>query len=431
MNAKKKAKRPVSRHFWSLLKFLPKSLRAKFIRSRFEVQLELPPEFIFKQAETAEEIQQAFKLVHDSYVELDYMDPNDAKMRFSKFHTLPTTVILIAKWNDEVIGTISILPDSWMGLPSDTTWNLNKYRSNGQLIAEISSLCIRKDLRGKRGHLLMPLCKAMLRYCTEILKLDGIVIATTVEVEPFYTDILQFQKVTEKTGQKHSLVKNNPSTCCYLNVQSDLEKTYQKIYSGKPKNRDLHYFFFALDLPNIKLPKPRLCIQSYMTLQTSSLSEILENHGSLVSELTEIDKQVVRNLDIAGSLATSHFIKPRAGKPRNFREPRPEVRSDGWCFLDAENPNRCRVMDVSKSGFRIQLKNNNARVKQGDKLILIHKFQGQIIPCKAEIKWIQSNVSLGCQILQPSQDWNEMLDQIVIEARGQSNTECLPTREAG
>ena len=145
-------KRPISRKFWSFLNYLPKSFQAKFIRAMFEVDYNLPKELVLKQADTEDEIQQALKLVHDSYVELNYMDPKESELRFSKFHALPTTVILVAKFDDVVVGTISIIPDSSLGLPVDTTWDLGKYRRKGKLIAEISSLAIKKGLYLKCGR---------------------------------------------------------------------------------------------------------------------------------------------------------------------------------------------------------------------------------------------------------------------------------------
>lgn len=69
-----KYKRPVTRKFWSYLKYLPSALRKKLIRSKFQLADDLPSELELKIAETKSEIEQALKLVHDSYVELGYME---------------------------------------------------------------------------------------------------------------------------------------------------------------------------------------------------------------------------------------------------------------------------------------------------------------------------------------------------------------------
>jgi len=424
---RKKSKRPISRKFWSFLKFAPKALRQHFIRTKFEVDLNLPPEITLKQAETEEEIRQALNIVHDSYVELEYMDPTESQLRFSKFHALPTTVILVAKWEDEVIGTLSIIPDSALGLPADMTWSLDKFRKNGKVIAEISSLAIKKDFRMRRGKLLMPLCKIMYLYCTKLLKLDGIVIATTMEVEPFYTDILLFKKVVATTGQEHKLVKGNPSSCCYLELDDKLIESYRKIYSKKPLNRNLYHFFMHHNTTNIHLPVQKQCIQSYMIQKNSSQAQIMKDHRSLTHEFSDSDKQVIKNLDITGT-----FTEPLAsgitdeGPTRT--NPRAEIRAQAWCFFENDRqPLLCRIMDISKTGFKMILKKSDRNVNKEDQFILVLDFHGKLIQCKAEIKWIQSQTKAGCHVLEPSKGWDQLMEEILIEVN--SDHKVVPLRK--
>ncbi|MGZ5280416.1 MAG: N-acyl amino acid synthase FeeM domain-containing protein, partial [Pseudobdellovibrionaceae bacterium] len=354
-------------------------------------------------------------------------DPTESQLRFSKFHALPTTVILVAKWGDDVIGTLSIIPDSALGLPADMTWSLDKYRKNGKVIAEISSLAIKKDFRMRRGRLLMPLCKIMYLYCTKLLKLDGIVIATTMEVEPFYTDILLFKKVVTTTGQEHNLVKGNPSSCCYLELDDKLIESYRKIYSKKPLHRNLHYFFIEYETTNIHLPVQKQCIQSYMIQKNSSQAQIMKDHRSLTHEFTDADKMVIKNLDIAGT-----FTEPLSsgdiedGPPRN--SPRAEIRAQAWCFFENDRqPILCRIMDISKTGFKMILKKSDLSVNKDDQFILVLDFHGKLIQCKAEVKWVQSQTKVGCHVLEPSQGWDQLMEEIQLEIN--SNHKVVPLRK--
>lgn len=411
---KKKSKRPISRKFWSLLKYMPKGMRASIIRSKFEVDGNLPNEIVLKQAETEEEIRQALKLVHDSYVELDYIDANEAELRFSKYHALPTTVILVAKWEDEVIGTLSIIPDSALGLPAETTWSLAKYREQGKVMAEISSLCIKKDFRMRRGRLLMPLCKLMYLYCTKILKLDGIVIATTLEVEPFYTDVLLFETVVAKTGQEHQMVKGNPSSCCYLDFGETLVPRYRKAYAGKDQRSDLHNFFMVSRTPNIQLPMPKHCIQSYMVKKNSSQAQIIRDHAALVKEFSNSDKLIIKNLDISHSLSEHLMPVEDGGKFR--KSIRPEIRVEGWCFLTGESqPVRGMIMDVSKTGFKMHLRRSDLIIRKGDHFILAMEFNGHPVQVKAEIKWIQGQNRIGCHVVESSLGWEQLINEVLSE----------------
>lgn len=421
MKHKPKKKRPIRRKFWSLLKFMPASLRAAIIRSQFEVDYNLPKEIVLKQAETEAEIKEALKLVHDSYVELDYIDPNEAQLRFSKYHALPTTVILVAKWEDEVIGTLSIIPDSALGLPSDTTWSLDRYRKQGKLIAEISSLCIKKDFRMRRGRLLMPLCKIMYLYCTKILRLDGLVIASTLEVEPFYTDVLLFKPVVKKTGQQHLLVKGNPSTCCYLELNADLVEKYRQVYSHRPANRNLHNFFVLTDTPNILLPNPKYCIQSYLIQKNHAQTNILAAHQSLITDFSDMDKMIIKGLDITNTLPDnfSHLAKT---KKLSDRTPRPEVRVEGWCTFNSQKyPIQCLVMDVSFEGLKLALRQTLGLVETGERLFLTLEFNGKPIHCRAEVRWNQSQTKFGYKIIDASASWKDFINEILGEIHSQQD----------
>ena len=157
------------RFLWTLLRHLPQFLKDKLIRSFFEVDYTLPDDLVFKQAETVDEVTQALGLVYEAYLELNYISQSEARIRFNKFLALPSTVILIAKQNEEVIATLSIVPDSSMGLPSEVAWPITKYREQHQMLAEISALSIKKSYRSRRGRLLFSLCKYMFLYCRDIL----------------------------------------------------------------------------------------------------------------------------------------------------------------------------------------------------------------------------------------------------------------------
>jgi hypothetical protein len=282
-------------------------------------------------------------------------------------------------------------------------------------MAEISSLCIKKDFRMRRGRLLMPLCKIMYMYCRQILKLDGIVIATTVEVEPFYTDILLFEKVTESTGQEHMLVKGNPSTCCYLELDDNLVESYKRIYGKKPENKNLYRFFVETDMPNIHLPHPKHCIQSYMVKKNSSQARLLTSHRSLMNELSDVDKLIIKGLDVSNSLPSMFAMQGELAH-RYRHTPRPEIRTEGWCFFSkGTQPVRCLVVDVSRSGFKMSLRRTDEIIQPGDRFVLALEFNGTLIQCQAEVIWNQSQTKMGCKIVEASTSWNHLINEVLSE----------------
>lgn len=418
-----KKSRPISRKFWNYLSYLPKYIRKKIIRSKFEVSYDLPKEIVLKQAETEDEISQALKLVYDSYIDLGYIDENESRMRFSKFHAVPTSVMLIIKWEEEVIGTITIMPDSALGLPCDTTWSLEKFRAKGQLIGEISSLSIKKNFKTRRGTLLLPLCKIMLKYCTEVLHLDGIVIATTMEVEPFYTDILLFDKIIKKTGQEHQLVNGNPSTCCFLEFANNAAKEKgKKVYNHLPKNKNLYHFFFETETPNIIMPEKKSSIHAYMSKNNAAKGKLMKQFAEMSKDFTEQDKLVLMNLDISGDLPielADHKKHLEFGRTHV----RPEVYFEAWCFLKQDfQPMQCQVLDISENGFKLRVKDNQFFFKKGDKSALLLKFKSTVIKCEFEVCWVQRKNIIGCRVTESGKEWQPLISylhsEIYDEAEG-------------
>lgn len=411
----KKAKRPITRKFWTYLRFLPNWVQAKIIRSKFEVDYELPDDLIFRQAETEDEIRQALKLVHDSYVELDYMDRTESELRFSVFQALPTTVILIAKVGDEVIGTISIVPDSALGLPSDTTWDLSKYRKKGKLIAEVASLAIKKNFRMRRGKLLIPLIKIMYLYCEKVFKLDGVVIATTVEVEPFYLHVFLFEKVVARTGQRHNMVKGNPSTCCFLKYGEEYKEALKKVYNKQALNKNLYHYFLIAETKNIHLPAQKTVLQAYNHGKNLANSLIMSQDPSLTQNFSSDDRLVLHNLHV-----NREGLPPSLQVAGNFEKSRSEARYDvrfrAWCFfINDDLPTEAQLIDVSVNGFRVNLKSTDRITQIGEKLVMVLEFQGQIIHCSATVKWITLETRLGCELSDSLMEWQHVMAAIHTE----------------
>ncbi len=110
-----------------------------------------------KQAETREELEAAYRLVHQSYMEAGYMAPHPSGLRVRAFEVLPQTATFIAVENGDVIGTISLIVDSPLGLPMEESYRaeVSALRRQGRKIAEVSSLAVTKGSRNL-PHYLRP-----------------------------------------------------------------------------------------------------------------------------------------------------------------------------------------------------------------------------------------------------------------------------------
>ncbi|MEZ4871687.1 MAG: hypothetical protein R2827_05445 [Bdellovibrionales bacterium] len=65
---------------------LPKPLRDPMIRSQVKISYDLGEDLIIKTAETQEELESAFRLLHDAYVENQLINKNSSGYRITKYH---------------------------------------------------------------------------------------------------------------------------------------------------------------------------------------------------------------------------------------------------------------------------------------------------------------------------------------------------------
>ena len=146
----------------ALFDTLPDSLRFSYMRNQLKIPTSLDKRFKFRVAKTQDELSEAYKILHESYLEKGYTKPNETGMRIVKYFALPTTTTLIALYDDRVVGTISIIRRSTFGIPMDSSFDISSVLDDNKVIAEISSLAIDSRFREKRGALFFPLMKYFL-----------------------------------------------------------------------------------------------------------------------------------------------------------------------------------------------------------------------------------------------------------------------------
>lgn len=401
--------------FWSLISKCPKFIRERIIRSRFEVSYDLDPEIIFKQATTKDEIEQALNLVYESYIDLNYIDANADQLHLTKYLTLPTTAILVIKLKEEVIGTMSIVLDSSLGLPVETTWDIGEYKKNGMNIAEISALTIGKNIKNHKGSLLLPLSKFMTSFCTDILKVDAIVIATIYEVEPFYTDLLLFTKIPDSRGQKHDLVKGTKATCCILELNDPVKRSSHKAYAHKDKKNNLHHYFFECDIPNIKYPKKMLSVQAQLKEKNSAMLELIKEKPHLFFKFGKKDRLIISNLESSQQL--SSMCKGAIG---NRKDPRLVTMINGR--IEKKNLNvsiPVKIADVSESGLKIKLLNQQVDLRIDDEISIKFEKYLSAPAFSAKVMWIEKDKVFGCLIQEKSEHvWHNFYQGVWEEVQG-------------
>lgn len=110
-----------------------RSVEVKGVGRTFSIQI----------ASTRDEYAAAFKLLARKYQERGYEEPSAKLFRFTPFHAIPETITVVAKQGDEVVATLSLVPDTRMlGLPLDCIYReeVDQLRAQGNRIGEVTSL---------------------------------------------------------------------------------------------------------------------------------------------------------------------------------------------------------------------------------------------------------------------------------------------------
>jgi hypothetical protein len=242
----------VAGHCMSLLTMLPRSLRQKLIRSRmgfvdtdiegFEVTL----------AEGEDDTFAAARSVHDSYVERGIMSPHPSGLRVTPHVVLPTTRIFVAKLAGRVIGTISLVIDSPMGLPMDAVYGdeLGSLRTPPTRIAEVGALAIAREHR--RTGLVFLLNRIMFE-CAARLGIDRLVIAVHPDAEDLYAATMLFERFA---GERCYPGLNRSARAVALTLDlTTAEQQLARAFGGLgPCNANTHHLYFVRPCPQIDLP---------------------------------------------------------------------------------------------------------------------------------------------------------------------------------
>ena len=96
------------------------------------------------------DLESAYRLVHDVYVEAGYIRPQLSGLRVRMFEALPDEATFIAKVEGKIVGVVSVAVDSpVLGLPSDVSFKaeLDALRENGSKLSEMTNQVISEKYR--------------------------------------------------------------------------------------------------------------------------------------------------------------------------------------------------------------------------------------------------------------------------------------------
>ena len=235
---------------------LPRKQRFKIIRSMVDCNPKPNEHLVLKLAETKEELEACFSLLHNAYVESGFMTPDPSGLRVTIYHALPTTTTLCAKYDGKVVGTVSLIRESALGIPLQRIFDLSAVRIKEGQIAEVSALAIHRNFRRTGGSILFPLIKFMYEYCTTCFDTRHLVIAVNPRHIEMYESLLCFTRLTANVVESYDFVNGAPAVGATLDLR-EAPELFRKHYASKPARQNLYTYFMKSKLPNIQFPRRR------------------------------------------------------------------------------------------------------------------------------------------------------------------------------
>lgn len=338
--------------------FLPKAMRFGVYRSFVECNPTPDSRLVLKIADTQEELEACFTLLHDAYVSSGFMQKDPSGMRATIYHALPTTTTLCAKFDGEVVGTLSLIRESVFGFPLQSVFDLQEVRAKGGQIAEVSALAVHPKFRKTGGTILFPMMKFMYEYCRNYFDTRHLVIAVNPDRIELYESLLLFQRLTQSEVNNYDFANGAPAVGASLDLQTAPDN-FDDIYGEKPLHKNLHDYFIHLKMENIVMPSRRYFTTNDPVMTPDLLDYFFNQRTQGFSKLDERAKillHTIYNLPdyqeilpaISHSLDLDHTL--RQHERYSVKCPATFVISSAGASESFE----LQVVDLSQTGFLAQ-----------------------------------------------------------------------------
>ncbi|MDH4393687.1 MAG: GNAT family N-acetyltransferase [Aquabacterium sp.] len=277
------------------LGMLPRSLRFALFRNLIDCDDQPDARLELKIADTQDELEACFRILHDAYVAAGFMQPDPSGLRVTIYHALPTTTTLCAKWDGQVVGTISMIREGVFGFPLQSVFNLGQVRSKTGKIAEISALAIDPKFRHTGGRILFPLMKFMYEYCRVYFDTRHIVIAVNPNKIEMYESLLFFERLQARVVDNYDFANGAPAVGATLDLQHAHE-AFRTAYAGKRPRKNLLRYFVETRLPNIRAPHRRFFTTNDPVLTPAMMDHFFNQRTQVFQTLNDRQRLLLQSI---------------------------------------------------------------------------------------------------------------------------------------
>jgi hypothetical protein len=199
--------------------------------------------------------EQALRLQHDQYVAQGYMDPHPSGLRLSVHHALPSTYVFVARAGNRVVGTMTLIADSDLGLPMDEIYSddLRGLRRERSGLTEFSGLALDPDYKSSGVAILLRLIRMVVLHAIQVLHLSDVCIAINPRHAAFYRKAFYFRDL----GGLKPYGKVNGAPAVALRLDLDLLRGFiSELAANRTISSEVYSFLFRP--PSVELAMARL-----------------------------------------------------------------------------------------------------------------------------------------------------------------------------
>ncbi|HVJ66943.1 MAG TPA: hypothetical protein VM510_03105 [Caulifigura sp.] len=207
----------------------------------------------------------AFALVYQSYHDAGLADYVPSGVRVTPFQVLPSTSTLIARHEGIVLGSLSLVLDSTLGVPMESAYpaQIANLRNSPVRFAEISSLATAKLGASEFRDVFTRLMRFVAQHARHV-GIGRLLITTHPRHMPFYERLMGFKRCGGFT--KHPSVRDAPAVAAMLDFD-ELDQNPPPFYHEcfdvgiqsqallpKPMPREIANYFLSLVEENERSP---------------------------------------------------------------------------------------------------------------------------------------------------------------------------------
>ena len=277
------------------LALLPRDWRFSLFREMIDCDPRPDARLELKIADTQDELEACFRILHDAYVASGFMRPHPSGLRVTVYHALPTTTTLCAKWDGRVVGTITMIREGVFGFPLQSAFNLTQVRSHSGRIAEISALAIDPAFRKTGGKILFPLMKFMYGYCKDYFDTRHIVIAVNPNKIEMYESLLFFERLQAEAVDSYDFANGAPAVAATLDLD-DAPARFDQVYGHKRQQKNLSHYFMKCQLPNIVVPQRRFFTTNDPVLTPAMMDYFFNQRTQVFAELDDRKRRLLGSI---------------------------------------------------------------------------------------------------------------------------------------